>query len=140
MTDEGIELVITLMEAKDLIGPSNADQFDTFVRIYMIPDDQAPLQTKVSTKSIHSINVSPLSTNYDNRHRLNAQKLSRQQNYFHFGISLRKCFYLLQLFRNSKCPTFNETFSFWLSNKTRTKRTLCFHLYHSGSVHTLIGE
>lgn len=86
MTDEGIELVITLMEAKDLIGPSNADEFDTFVRIYLFPDDQAPLQTKVSTKRIHSINVSPLSTNYDNRHRLNSQKLSQQQNYFDFGI------------------------------------------------------
>lgn len=73
MTDEGIELVITLMEAKDLIGPSNADEFDTFVRIYLVPDDQAPLQTKVSAKSIYSINVSPLSTNFDNRHRLNSQ-------------------------------------------------------------------
>lgn len=51
MTDEGIELVITLMEAKDLIGPSNADEFDTFVRIYMVPDDQAPLQTKVSAQT-----------------------------------------------------------------------------------------
>lgn len=73
MTDEGMELVITLMEAKDLIGPSNADdEFDTFVRIYLVPDDQAPLQTKVSAKSINFINMSPLSTNYDNQHRLNS--------------------------------------------------------------------
>lgn len=48
LTDEGIELVITLMEAKDLIGPSNAEEFDTFVRIYLVPDEQAPLQTKVN--------------------------------------------------------------------------------------------
>lgn len=47
MTDEGIELVITVMEAKDLIGPPNVDQFDTFVRIYLVPDESGPLQTKV---------------------------------------------------------------------------------------------
>lgn len=47
MTDEGIELVLTVMEAKDLIGPPDAEQFDTFVRIYMVPDDTNPQQTKV---------------------------------------------------------------------------------------------
>lgn len=47
MTDEGIELVITVMEAKDLIGPRNVVELDTFVRIFLIPDDQPPLQTKV---------------------------------------------------------------------------------------------
>lgn len=47
MTDEGIELVLTVMEAKELIGPPDAEQFDTFVRIYMVPDDTNPQQTKV---------------------------------------------------------------------------------------------
>lgn len=35
------------MEAKELIGPADAEQFDTFVRIYMIPDETVPQQTKV---------------------------------------------------------------------------------------------
>lgn len=47
MTDEGIELILTVMEAKELIGPANADKFDTFVRIYIVPDDAGALQTKV---------------------------------------------------------------------------------------------
>lgn len=50
------------------------------------------------------------------------------------------CFlFLLQIFKDSLCPSYNETFSFWLCKK-RTKQSLLFHLYHSGSVHTLIGE
>lgn len=54
MTDEGIELVITLMEAKDLIGGlSNTEDFDTFVRIYLVPDEQPPLQTKVPSSISH---------------------------------------------------------------------------------------
>lgn len=47
LTDEGIELVLTVMEAKELIGPSDAEQFDTFVRIYMIPEETVAQQTKV---------------------------------------------------------------------------------------------
>lgn len=48
LTDEGIELVLTVMEAKELIGPADAEQFDTFVRIYMVPDETvAAQQTKV---------------------------------------------------------------------------------------------
>lgn len=47
LTDEGIELVLTVMEAKELIGPPDAEKFDTFVRIYMVPDDTHPQQTKV---------------------------------------------------------------------------------------------
>lgn len=48
MTDEGIELILTVMEAKELIGPASAEKFDTFVRIYMVPDESGALQTKVS--------------------------------------------------------------------------------------------
>lgn len=50
MTDEGIELILTVMEAKELIGPANADKFDTFVRIYMVPDEAGALQTKVNSE------------------------------------------------------------------------------------------
>ena len=46
-TDEGIELVVTVMEAKELIGPANAETFDTFVRMYLVPDETGALQTKV---------------------------------------------------------------------------------------------
>lgn len=35
------------MEAKELIGPPDAEQFDTFVRIYMVPDETVAQQTKV---------------------------------------------------------------------------------------------
>lgn len=51
MTDEGIELILTVMEAKELIGPANAEKFDTFVRIYMVPDDSGALQTKVCKRN-----------------------------------------------------------------------------------------
>lgn len=47
MTEEGIELILTVMEAKELIGPANADKFDTFLRIYMVPDEGGALQTRV---------------------------------------------------------------------------------------------
>lgn len=50
MTDEGIELILTLMEAKELIGPANVEHFDTFVRIYLVPDESEALQTKVNNK------------------------------------------------------------------------------------------
>lgn len=59
LTEEGIELVLTVMEAKELIGPSDTEQFDTFVRIYMIPErEETPAQhTKVSNidNSFHFI-------------------------------------------------------------------------------------
>lgn len=48
MTDDGIELMLTVMEAKELIGPQTSESFDTFVRIYLVPDEPGALQTKVS--------------------------------------------------------------------------------------------
>lgn len=46
----------------------------------------------------------------------------------------------IQVFKNSPCPSYNETFSFWVSRK-HPRHTLWFHLYHSGvNQHTLIGE
>lgn len=56
MTDAGIELVVTVMEAKDLVGPSNCAPFDTFVQIYSVPDESDSQQTKVSFLAISSIN------------------------------------------------------------------------------------
>lgn len=69
LTDEGIELVLTIMEAKELIGPSDAEKFDTFVRIYMIPEETPAQQTKVSNidNSFHFIK-SHLSSLYMQRY------------------------------------------------------------------------
>lgn len=47
LTDEGVELVVTVMEAKELIRPANSENLDTFVRIYLVPDETGALQTKV---------------------------------------------------------------------------------------------
>lgn len=35
------------MEAKELIQPANSENVDTFVRIYLVPDETGALQTKV---------------------------------------------------------------------------------------------
>lgn len=42
-----MELVVTVMEAKELIQPSNMENLDTYVRIYLVPDETGALQTKV---------------------------------------------------------------------------------------------
>lgn len=47
LTDEGVELVVTVMEAKELIRPPNSENVDTFVRVYLVPDETGALQTKV---------------------------------------------------------------------------------------------
>lgn len=50
-TQEGCELFLTVLEAKDLISHEATDGMDTFVRIYLVPDEKpnyGPLQTKVS--------------------------------------------------------------------------------------------
>lgn len=44
-----------------------------------------------------------------------------------------------QLFKNSYCPSYNETFNFWLSRR-RNRRSLWFHLYDSGASNILLGE
>lgn len=49
-TEEGCELFVTILEAKDLICTEATEGMDTFVRIYLVPDDKnnfGPLQTKV---------------------------------------------------------------------------------------------
>uniref|UniRef100_A0A1B0D4K6 C2 domain-containing protein n=1 Tax=Phlebotomus papatasi TaxID=29031 RepID=A0A1B0D4K6_PHLPP len=86
VSDEGVELIVTVLEAKELVGPPDAKYMDTFVRIYLVPDETGASQTK-----------------------------------------------------DSACPSYNETFSFFMSKK-RNRRSLWFHLYHSGLAHTLIGE
>lgn len=48
MTEDGAELVVTVLEANLLVGPVDAAAMDTFVRIYLVPDETSALQTKVS--------------------------------------------------------------------------------------------
>lgn len=115
-TEEGCELFVTILEAKNLVGSETTDGMDTFVRIYLVPDERpnfGPLQTKVS--------LNPL---------LNVVQID------HLILNP-------QIFKNSKCPSYQETFSFWIdkSSNKPVKRSLWFHLYHTSSrAHTLIGE
>lgn len=43
------------MEAKELIRPSNSENVDTFVRIYLVPDETGALQTKVCDHRVHCL-------------------------------------------------------------------------------------
>lgn len=47
MNEEGAELIVTVLEAKELLGPPDEDTMDTFVRIYLVPDEGRAMQTKV---------------------------------------------------------------------------------------------
>lgn len=47
VTPDGQDLVVTVLEAKELTGPFDVDTMDTFVRIYLVPDEHGALQTKV---------------------------------------------------------------------------------------------
>lgn len=47
MTDTGQELIVTVLEAKELIGPPECNPMNTFVRIYIVPDETGAMQTKV---------------------------------------------------------------------------------------------
>lgn len=46
---------MTVLEAKDLIVPTDADPdyIDTFVRVYLVPDESDAMQTKVFKNSKH---------------------------------------------------------------------------------------
>ena len=54
-TEEGCELLVTVLEAKDLIIPADADPdyVDTFVRVYLVEghESEAPQQTKIFKNS-----------------------------------------------------------------------------------------
>uniref|UniRef100_A0A8D8CVC2 Synaptotagmin-12 n=1 Tax=Culex pipiens TaxID=7175 RepID=A0A8D8CVC2_CULPI len=88
-TIEGVELLVTIQEAKQLVCPPGIEM-DTFVKVFIVPDESKVLQTKV--------------------------------------------------FKNSCYPSYQETFSFWITHKS-VRRSLWFHVYHtSSSEQTLIGE
>ncbi|XP_050329388.1 uncharacterized protein LOC126758943 [Bactrocera neohumeralis] len=52
INDEGMELTVMVLEAKGLICPFNVESLDTFVRIYLVPDEAAAMQTKVFKDSV----------------------------------------------------------------------------------------
>jgi synaptotagmin-12 len=55
VTEEGCDLLVTVLEAKDLMIPSDADpdHIDTFVRVYLLPDESDAVQTRVFKSSKH---------------------------------------------------------------------------------------
>lgn len=46
------DLVVSVLEGKDLTGPDPAQQIDTYVRVYLLPDKSSSLQTRVRTHKI----------------------------------------------------------------------------------------
>ncbi|XP_053950701.1 uncharacterized protein LOC128858446 [Anastrepha ludens] len=52
ITDEGMELTVMVLEAKGLICPFNVESLDTFVRVYLVPDEAVAMQTKVFKDSV----------------------------------------------------------------------------------------
>uniref|UniRef100_A0A1I8MB26 C2 domain-containing protein n=1 Tax=Musca domestica TaxID=7370 RepID=A0A1I8MB26_MUSDO len=47
ITPQGVDLQVNILEAKGLILPFKVDSIDTFVRVYLVPDQTGSLQTKV---------------------------------------------------------------------------------------------
>ncbi|XP_073834004.1 synaptotagmin 12 [Musca autumnalis] len=47
ITPQGVDLQVNIIEAKGLILPFKVDSIDTFVRVYLVPDQTGSLQTKV---------------------------------------------------------------------------------------------
>ncbi|CAG9802602.1 unnamed protein product [Chironomus riparius] len=53
ITEEGCELLVSIVEARDLVIPQDADpdSIDTFVRVYLVPDEAEAMQTKIFRNS-----------------------------------------------------------------------------------------
>lgn len=47
--------MVTVLEAKELSGPPECDPMNTFVRIYIVPDETGAMQTKVSVFKIFQL-------------------------------------------------------------------------------------
>ena len=48
MSSECCDLVVNVLEAKDLIGPNRTENVsDSYVRVFLLPDKEATIQTKV---------------------------------------------------------------------------------------------
>ncbi|TMW43711.1 hypothetical protein DOY81_011209 [Sarcophaga bullata] len=52
ITEEGMDLQVSVLEAKGLMLPFKVDSVDTFVRIYLVPDQAGALQTKIVKDSL----------------------------------------------------------------------------------------
>ncbi|XP_016980059.2 LOW QUALITY PROTEIN: uncharacterized protein LOC108045291 [Drosophila rhopaloa] len=47
ISNEGMELTVSVLEAKGLLCPFSVESLDTFVRVYLVPDHPGAMQTKV---------------------------------------------------------------------------------------------
>ncbi|XP_055844034.1 uncharacterized protein LOC129910627 [Episyrphus balteatus] len=47
ITNQSVDIVVNVMEVKEIAGYTNLEPFDTFVRIYLVPDQANAVQTKV---------------------------------------------------------------------------------------------
>ncbi|XP_035709234.1 synaptotagmin-like protein 5 [Folsomia candida] len=53
---ETADLLVNVMEAKELVGPDpNSLAFDTYVRVYLLPDKTHNMQTRVYRKSLNPV-------------------------------------------------------------------------------------
>ncbi|PSN36730.1 hypothetical protein C0J52_18421 [Blattella germanica] len=48
---ESSDLVVNVVEAKDLVGPDNNTNIDTYVRVYLLPDKSTNMQTRTYRKT-----------------------------------------------------------------------------------------
>ncbi|XP_075159198.1 synaptotagmin 12 [Haematobia irritans] len=51
ITPQGVDLQVNIIEAKGLLLPFKVNSIDTFVRVYLVPDQTGSLQTKVVENS-----------------------------------------------------------------------------------------
>ncbi|XP_055912312.1 uncharacterized protein LOC129946221 [Eupeodes corollae] len=52
ITNQSVDIVVNVMEVKEIAGYTNLYPFDTFVRIYLVPDQANAVQTKVIRDSL----------------------------------------------------------------------------------------
>jgi hypothetical protein len=52
------DLVVSVLEAKDLVAPDSNGSIDTYVKVYLLPDKTTNMQTRVSTEVVKKLVVS----------------------------------------------------------------------------------
>lgn len=50
-SSECCDLAVSVLEAKDLIGPNKEEPMDTFIRVYLLPDKSTNMQTRLYRNS-----------------------------------------------------------------------------------------
>ena len=54
---DSADLVVSVLEAKDLVAPDSNGSIDTYVRVYLLPDKTTNMQTRVSTEVVKELAV-----------------------------------------------------------------------------------